>query len=93
MILIPMPFFFCLFFVLFFFLLRVCVCFVFFSFSLLVSEDGRGRERSKLSVRSFPVAMHSRLNPIFVGFDENVELINMYQNFKALEVLNLDSYP
>ena len=74
----------------------MCVC-VLFSFSLLVSGDGRGRERSKLSVRLFfssallLCVMHSRLNPIFVGFDENVELINMY--FKALEVLNLDSYP
>ena len=45
-------------FVLFFFCLFVCflrVC-VLFSFSLLVSGDGRGKERSKLSVRSFPVA-------------------------------------
>ena len=42
-----------LFFFLFVCFLRVCVL---FSFSLLVSGDGRGKERSKLSVRSFPVA-------------------------------------
>ena len=66
-------------------------------FSLMVSGCRRGREKGRCkgvsSIALLYNVTHFCLNLIFVRFNENVELINMYQNFKALEVLNLDSYP
>ena len=64
----------------------------------MVSVCRRGREKGRCKGVSSTALLcnvtHFCLNLIFsVGFNENVELINMYQNFKALEVLNLDSYP
>ena len=73
------------------------MCFVFFFAFGFGGWKGKREEQAECKVVSSSAlllcVMHSRLNPIFVGFDENVELINMYQNFKALEVFNLNSYP
>ena len=73
------------------------MCFVFFFAFGFGGWKGEREEQAKCKVVSSSAlllcVMHSRLNLIFVEFNENVEPINLYQNFKVLEVLNLDSYP
>ena len=79
------------------FVFFVCVCFVFFFAFGFGAWKGEREEQAECKVVSGSAlllcVMHSRLNPIFVEFNENVEPINLYHNFKVLEVLNLDSYP